>query len=66
MTTTKSINGVTLPQVTNLMKRTEKRIQFYNTKYNFDLSFAPKKEIAAYEAELRNWDFLKRKRDLLK
>jgi len=68
LTTTKqpNINGVTVKQIESLMFKTEKLINWYNKKYNFDMSLASAKEVKEYESALKSWDNLKTKRDQLK
>ena len=60
-----TINGVTLQDITRLMIKTEKLINWYNKKYNFEMRSASEKEVKEYESAIQNWDFLKTKRDLL-
>ena len=60
-----TINGVTLKDITRLMIKTEKIINWYNKKYNFQMESASAKEIKQYEGAIKTWDFLKAKRDLL-
>jgi hypothetical protein len=61
----KTINGVTLKDITRLMNKTEKLINWYNKKYNFQMENASAKEVKEYEGAIQRWDFLKAKRDLL-
>lgn len=68
MEAVKNINGVTKKDVTRIMRGLERKISFYNKKYKFDVSFpsgASEKEIKEYETALKNWDFMKTKRDQL-
>jgi hypothetical protein len=57
----KNINGVTLKQVTGIMKTYERIINWYNKKYNFEVPANEKQ----YHSALQIWDTLKAKRDLL-
>jgi hypothetical protein len=57
----KNINGVTLKDVTRIMKTYERTINWYNKKYNFDVPATEKQ----YHSALSIWDTLKAKRDLL-
>lgn len=61
----KTINGVTLKEITNAMNNIEKVINWYNKKYSFDISKATTKEQKEYNSLLQRWDFLKIKRDSL-
>lgn len=58
----KHINGVSLKQITGIMNRYEKLINWYNKKYNFDVPA----NIKEYHSALNIWDQLKTKRDQLK
>lgn len=61
-----NINGVTVKDIERMMFKTEKLINWYNKKYNFDMSLASAKEVKEYESALKNWDFMKAKIDQLK
>lgn len=60
------INGVSFEEITRIMNSFEKMINWYNKKYNFDISKAPAKQQKEYNMYLRLWDELKAKRDGLK
>lgn len=61
-----NINGVTLSDVTRLMRTEEKTIGFFNEKYNFQIETKGSlKEISEYNNSLSRWDNLKSKRDIL-
>lgn len=66
MTTQSNINGVTIKDITRMMISTEKLINFYNKKYNFEIENASAKEQREYKSALERWDFMKSKRDQLK
>ena len=57
---------LTLAQVTSAMLRTEKLINWYNTKYNFDMTKATQKQQREYRTCLTMWDTFKSYRDSLK
>ncbi len=61
-----NINGVTLSRITAMMHSSEKRIKWYNKKYNYGTTPMTAAHQKKYEAELSNWDNLKQKRDQLK
>jgi hypothetical protein len=62
----KNINGVTLKDVTRIMNVYERKINYFNKKYSFDITKGTTKEQKEYESALNIWDQLKAKRDFLK
>lgn len=61
-----NINGVTIKDITRMMRTYERIVSFYNNKYQFDISKAPAKDQKKYSSALNSWDFMKSKRDQLK
>jgi hypothetical protein len=55
-----------LKKITSFMLKDEKIINWYNKKYNFDITTAPVKDQKEYAARLASWDMWKSKRDNLK
>lgn len=66
MTTQPNINGVTLEQITGMMRREEKRIAYYNQKSQFGAVPLTADEQRLYDSAQHNWDFMKQQRDYLK
>lgn len=57
-----TINGYTLKQITSMMHRWGKLINWYNKKYNYDVPDTK----SEYKMAVKTWDHLKVTRDRLK
>lgn len=59
-------NGITVKKLTSMMRREERLINYYNTKYEYQIEEeASPKEQAEYQGALNRWDAAKQHRDLL-
>lgn len=58
--------NITVKSLTASMNRIEKNINWFNKKYNYDMSNAPVKHQKEYNMCLSMWDSFKAKRDQLK
>lgn len=57
---------LSLREVTGLMRRTEKRIAWYNARYQYGTMPMPSAHADEYQRDLNTWDRCKAHRDMLK